>query len=200
MGTYRSLGTPTADSAVNAKIYVNGVLASQGVSVTVTGAGRLANAYIGRLHGAERYMNGSLDEITVSTVLRDTNWIKLSYETQKAGSNVVTDTARPVTSIGNVAAQFAGRTLTVKTAGKGLLFQIQGVEAGKANVSLVDMWGRTVWNNAAQISAGLNNVSWNGNANNGVAVSSGIYIVRVSLIDAAGKQLGTLQRTVPFAR
>jgi hypothetical protein len=200
VGTYRSGATPTADSAVNAKIYVNGVLAGQGASVTITGAGRQANAYIGRLHGAERYMNGSLDEITVSTVLRDTNWIKLSFETQKAGSIVVTDTMRAVTSIGNVAAQFTGRSLMVKTAGKGLLFQIQGVEAGKANVSLVDMWGRTVWNNAAQINAGLNNVSWNGNANNGVAVSSGIYIVRVSLIDAAGKQVGTLQRTVPFAR
>jgi hypothetical protein len=89
VGTYRSGATPTTDSSVNTKIYVNGVLAGQGVTVTTTGAGRSANAYIGRIHGTERYMNGTLDEITVAKVARDSNWIKLAYQNQKAGNQLV---------------------------------------------------------------------------------------------------------------
>jgi hypothetical protein len=87
VGTYSS-GAPTSDSAVNAKIYVNGVLSGQGSFVSVTGVGRQANAYIGRIHNDQRYMNGSLDEITVAKVARDSNWIKLAYHSQKAQNSL----------------------------------------------------------------------------------------------------------------
>lgn len=54
-----------------------------GSSANVTGVGTGAFPYIGRIHNDQRYMNGLLDEITVSAVRRDSNWIKLAFESQK---------------------------------------------------------------------------------------------------------------------
>src|SRR5690606_8899842 len=84
-GTYRSLGTPTEDSAVNTRIYVNGVLVGTGVTAGITGTslGQQSLTYIGRISTAERYMNGALDEVRVSTSLRSDDWIKLEYQNQK---------------------------------------------------------------------------------------------------------------------
>src|SRR5690606_23836762 len=83
VGAYASAGTPTTDSAVNVQIYVDGAFMACGSPANGSGLGTNAFAYIPRIHGNERHMNGILDEITVSAVRRDSNWIKLSYESQK---------------------------------------------------------------------------------------------------------------------
>jgi len=83
VGTYASAGTPTVDSSVNVRLYVDGVQVGVAGSAGVTGIGTGAFPYIGRIHNSQRYMNGLLDEITVSKVRRDSNWVKLSYESQK---------------------------------------------------------------------------------------------------------------------
>jgi flagellar hook assembly protein FlgD len=79
-GVYASPGTPALDSV---RIYVDGRLAGTNGTGSVVNMGQASTPYIGRLHNADRYMNGLLDHITVSAVRRDSNWIKLSYESQK---------------------------------------------------------------------------------------------------------------------
>jgi hypothetical protein len=64
----------------------------------------------------------------------------------------------------------------------------------------MDMWGRTVWSHTAATAAGMNQVLWNGQANNGSLVSSGVYVVRVSLLDAANKVTATSERRIPLTR
>jgi hypothetical protein len=46
----------------------------------------------------------------------------------------------------------------------------------------------------------MNQVLWNGQANNGSLVSSGVYVVRVSLFDARNKVTATSERRVPLTR
>jgi hypothetical protein len=46
--------------------------------------------WIGRSGSTDGYFQGKVDELTLSKVARDTNFIKLSYQTQKPASTVVT--------------------------------------------------------------------------------------------------------------
>ena len=60
------------------------------------------------------------------------------------------------------------------------------------------MFGRTVCTNKAQLSAGMNQIVWNGKAGNGQGIGSGIYVVRMNLLDANGKPSASLTRKVPL--
>ena len=65
-----------------AKLYKNGVLAPN-----TTGAGASAPTtafYVGANVGAPRTMQGSIDEVRISNVVRSTDWIKTEYNNQSA--------------------------------------------------------------------------------------------------------------------
>jgi flagellar hook assembly protein FlgD len=142
-----------------------------------------------------------MDEVRIQNALRDSNWIRLEYENQKANQSLVWTTQPPVGIAGSSAARAATFGFTAKALGDGMLFRIDGTEdARRARVALVDMWGRTVWSHTATTAAGMNQVLWNGQANNGSLVSSGVYVVRVSLFDARNKVTATSERRVPLTR
>ncbi len=95
VGSYSSSVAPTGDASgaaklslsMNAGTPVTGAIASQ---ATGTSIGKRGQTFIGKIGSNERYMSGTIDEITVSKVVRAADWIKLSYETQKAASTLVT--------------------------------------------------------------------------------------------------------------
>ncbi len=98
-GSYSLVGTPAVGAtdntgAANLKFSVNGgapVTSATGDVATGAQIGTTALPYIGKGTGSTpRYMNGTLDEITVSNVQRSQDWIKLGYETQKAGTTALT--------------------------------------------------------------------------------------------------------------
>jgi hypothetical protein len=60
------------------------------------------------------------------------------------------------------------------------------------------MRGGTVWSHAA--TPGTSRVVWNGEANNGTPVASGIYMVRVSILDGKGGPVRTFERRIPYTR
>jgi hypothetical protein len=160
-----------------------------------------ANVFIGRAgESARRWWWGNLDEIRSASVPRSPDWVKLEFENQKAGQSLVWLTQPPVGIAGSSAARAATFGFTAKPHGDGMAFQIQGAEAGKAQVTLVDMWGRTVWNHTATTAAGMNQVIWSGQARSGNLVSSGVYVVRVSLLDPENKVTATSERRVPLTR
>jgi hypothetical protein len=151
--------------------------------------------------GADHWFAGIMDEVRIQNALRDSNWIRLEYENQKANQSLVWTTQPPVGIAGSSAAREATFGFTAKALGDGMLFRIDGTEdARRARVALVDMWGRTVWSHTATTAAGMNQVLWNGQANNGSLVSSGVYVVRVSLFDARNKVTATSERRVPLTR
>src|SRR5690606_11285308 len=77
-----------------ARIYINGALANTTFfgDIANEGAGRnlTHDVHIGILGGSlDRAFVGRIDEVTVSGVVRDSNWIKLAYENQKPGNSLV---------------------------------------------------------------------------------------------------------------
>ncbi len=182
-------------------IYLNGVLAT-GVPTldnsSTTARVTTQNLTFGRNpDGASRYFRGEIDEINIAGVARSADWIKLEYENQKATQTLVSQTAPPVGIArgGNGSASLQAEIgLTVKALGNGMLFQLSG-STGGGKVNLMDIYGRTVW--SASFPAGVSQVSWNGMATNGQAISGGVYLARVTLSAVNGKTK-TLEAKVPF--
>ncbi|MDB5104420.1 MAG: hypothetical protein JWP91_2109 [Fibrobacteres bacterium] len=74
------------------KLYYNGDFNNSKTSAgNYTGTG---DVYLGKNTWGIDYFDGTLDEIHISTVVRDSNWIKLEYQTQRSSGNVFWN-ARP---------------------------------------------------------------------------------------------------------
>jgi hypothetical protein len=75
------------------------------------------------------------------------------------------------------------------------MFRLQGVQ-GRATLSMIDVWGRTIWNGEFANGA----LSWDGRATSGSSVAPGLYVARVSIRDAQGKVTQVLNRKIPLTR
>jgi len=73
-------------------LYVNGQLTASGISSSASLAVDANDVSIGaeQNYAYSEFFNGIIDEVEASNVDRPASWIKLSYETQKPGSRVVT--------------------------------------------------------------------------------------------------------------
>jgi hypothetical protein len=116
-----------------------------------------------------RFWNGYLDEITFSRTVRNADWVKLNYETQKAGATAVT--------VGSVVGISSGTpdwspSFLIRNAGSGFVFTVPG--AGR--VTVLDIKGREVWSHTSAQPA---DVSWNGLGANGARLS-GAFVARVT--------------------
>ena len=70
-----------------AKLYIDGIQA--GASVDISGLGSVTNAEpftIGSHGGPGKYFNGILDEVRISSVLRDAQWVETEYNNQSSPS------------------------------------------------------------------------------------------------------------------
>ncbi len=68
--------------------------------------------------------------------------------------------------------------------------------SGRASLTLLDVWGRTIWEGAFVDGA----LTWDGRTASGAEAGSGLYLARVTVRDAQGKLLQVLDRRVPFTR
>jgi hypothetical protein len=184
-------------------IFKNGVSLATGTSTgtlsTAIQNTTRADAYIGRSNNGgtadNDYYAGKVDEAQLSNVARSVNWVKLTYETQRPGANLMTlgATGVPV-GIRSGAAMLTG-AFSVQGAGQGLLFRFpEG--APRVTVSLTDLGGRAIW--ARTVRSGEKSLLWDGKATGGSRVTAGNYIVRVQLQDARGRVLGSSEKTVAF--
>ena len=85
-GTWKYVVATRNKTAGTKYIYVDGSLKASGTSNT-NSLNAATSLYIGRIQENGNYYTGNLDEIQISSVVRDTNWIKLSYETQRYTNN-----------------------------------------------------------------------------------------------------------------
>jgi hypothetical protein len=186
------------------ELYLDGVRVDVGMVSTASTAARLENIQV--VIGAEptsatafrRYFNGILDEVRMSNVARSADWVRLEHENQKVGATMVKVLDTLPTSISRtLRATDAG--FSVKSQSGGLVFNITDKGASKAKVTLVDMWGRTVWAQTADIRNGRA-VVWNGRTLNGQPAPQGIYAARISLLDDTNASLRVIDRKVPLTR
>lgn len=77
--------TGTFDGVNTARVYTNGALKTSSTSITRSTSNTTTTLRLGipsAAATAERY-GGVLDELQISKVVRDSNWVKLSYQTQR---------------------------------------------------------------------------------------------------------------------
>ncbi len=145
---------------------------------------------------ADSTFNGKVDEARLSHVTRPADWFKFEYESQRPGAALITygPTTTPVAL--RAGATPAQHDFTARASGNGLRFHTT-TEAPRATITVIDLAGRDVW--SRNFSDGSHkSFVWDGKTPAGSAVSSGRYIVRLRLMDAAGKTLGTIDQTVAF--
>ncbi len=161
--------------------------------------GMRSSAWIGRaLWSADALISGIYDEVRVANVARSADWVKLEYENQKAAQTLVTIDTLTFPSTGIANALLGGPALSYRTLQDGVMFNIRTDKAAKARIEILDMRGRAIWTRSLQATAGVNEVLWNGRTQQGNG--SGIYFVRMLLLDANNKPTHTLERKLPLAR
>jgi hypothetical protein len=154
-------------------LFVNGVLRDSTPALPDLAVGLRNYVYMGRssVTPSDPYFQGKFDEVQVSKVGRSADWAKLTYAIQKPGISVL-DT-NTLVSISDAPSLASKGLFSARTAGSGMQFFLPAAKAGR--LSVVDLWGRTVW--SRNIPAGVTAVSWNGKATRGSA-ARGVYVAR----------------------
>jgi hypothetical protein len=193
-------------STVETILYVNGQPLSGGVGTATSTAARVLTRDVvigaqpaGSNTAVQRPFDGTVDEVRMASVARDPDWILLEYENQKAGSNVVKLMDAIPASLGRVTEPRA--MFSVSRVGNGLRFDIGGVSAisaERARITVMNVRGVTISNHVSALKNGF--LAWNGRGADGQPVAQGVYAVRITLLNARGESVRTLEKKVPFTR
>jgi hypothetical protein len=176
-----------------------------GVAVATGSTSGPINTGTGDLQIARRpdgtgYLTGMLDEVRIQGVARSADWARLEFENQKPSGQTLLQLASEV-SIRSGAVRRAGvSAIGVRASASGLVFTLptSGNGAnGTRFVSLIDLQGRTLWNRS--LSAGAQELAWNGLDRSGRAVSAGLYFVQAFSVDASGKTIGSSFLRISYA-
>jgi hypothetical protein len=191
-------------------IYMNGIAQATGtssgtLSTAIQNVTR-SEAFIGRSNNGTTADNdffaGKVDEPQLSNVSRSANWVKLSYETQRPGSNLITlgATGIPIAiHSGSAYPRAVAQDFSVQAIDGGLAFRMN-LNAPRATVSILDIGGRTLWSRTLRNGnqSSLQEINWDGSTSNGRRVNAGNYVVRVRTEDAKGRMIEVSEKTVAF--
>lgn len=186
-------------------LYVDGTLAESVLDCCGGGGNRdeTANFFIGRAgESARRWWWGHVDELRVSGVARSADWARLAYHNQKPNATMMihADTV-PVVSLAGARAYDRRMTGGVRSGPEGVRFRLSGATHARFEVSTLD--GRAVWSGTATGrpdagSEGAAEAVWRAGGAHGAA--RGLYTVRMTATDAAGKALATKTLRFTVAR
>jgi hypothetical protein len=189
-------------AGTDAGIYVNGVRMDGGPSTAASTAARVLNTDV--VIGAQptsntavqRPFDGILDEVRLSSAARDGEWIKLDYETQKAGSSVVSLQDAIPASLGHRPAG-ARPAFRARQSGGGWTFEVDG-SAAKARVTVLDVRGVAMHSRVSAL--GGEALSWDGATAAGLRAPPGVYAVRIDLLNARDETVAVLGARIPVTR
>jgi biopolymer transport protein ExbB len=193
------VGVHTANDVA---LYVNGFRMDGGFSTATSTAARVETRDVvigaqpaGSNTTVQRPFDGIVDEVRMASAARDADWIRLEFETQKAGSTAV----RVLDTIPVSLAPAAPRaTFSVRGHGNGLLFSVNATGAARARLEVLDMRGLTVSSTFSDLRGGT--LAWDGTGSGGRLAPQGVYAVRITLLNAQGRVVRTLEKKVPFTR
>jgi biopolymer transport protein ExbB len=176
-------------NGINMSLFLNGAVIASPTTGATGGTRTITyDVNIGRRSDGSNYFNGFIDEVQIANVARDTNWIKLSYENQKASQTLVfvegttnSIASQPVVS-GSITLQ-NGTTVQLKVPGRAsIACHLATANLSGVKMSIVDLYGRTVWSKT--FSSSTREVSWNGETMSGNRAVAGTYIVRLTALGA----------------
>ena len=176
--------------------YVNGVrtvdtIASGTAAQVVTGdicIGRQSSVTGNTTTAPYREFWGMIDEVQMSNVARSADWIKLSYQNQKASQTLVFVVGTLPSGIAGKQALNAvsqnGSTIQLKVAGKtSVACHLASTNYTNLKITIVDLNGHTVWNTT--INGSVHEVAWNGKTISGNAVVPGAYIAHITTLGSS---------------
>jgi hypothetical protein len=172
------------------RVYRNGTL---GGSITKDGTPvNSGEDWLIGAWGTSRNFLGSMDEIRFSNRVRSASWIKLAYETQKAGAAVLTfgATTTPV-ALHKAAERLAGGTMAVEAVASGLLFRLPPGQ-GTALLTVADLKGRLIWSREVELGSAATTLSRGD-------MPAGTYMARLTLRENGAAER-TMRRRVTIAR
>lgn len=153
--------------------------------------------------GSQFYFNGAIDEVVISKALRTADWIKLSFENQKASQALVGIGTPVVGVIASKSPSFNGRSgLTLSPMGASIKigYTIPGSGAQNAVISIHNLQGKQVWKSIVDnsMTSGLHEQMWNGRNSQSQPVIRGVYVVKFSMFDIAKQRTVNLQRSLLY--
>jgi len=181
--------------------YVNGATIGSSAIATGTSAqvvtgdvclGRQSSVTGSTTSSPYRVFNGMIDEVEMANVARDTNWIQLSYQNQKASQTLVfvvgTTTSgiagRQPVSLANAVGN--GSTIRLSVAGKtSAECHFASAKVDGVKIAIIDLYGRTVWNKT--INGSVREIAWDGSTISGRKAVSGTYIVRITTLGSSSQ-------------
>jgi hypothetical protein len=116
-----------------------------------------------------RPWKGQIDEVRISNVARDSNYLRLNFETQKAAENPITFGSGVVSLRPAAAKGLPG--FGIRATGALVTFNLPAGQTG-VKVSVRDLSGRIVWSRTA--AAGQRELAW-------TADQSGVFIARTEV-------------------
>jgi hypothetical protein len=170
-------------------LYLNGALEATTFGPGTEGSQVTDNSVaIGRRAEAEdRFWNGALDEIRLESVARSADWVKLDFESQKPGNNLLKfgATQAPI-SVSHRLPVATQSAFTARRSGGTFVFALPPEVANGSKVArltVMDAQGRVSW--TSQSAAGARSIVWNGRGADGKFAANGLYFAR--LVSAEGK-------------
>ncbi len=129
--------------------------------------------------------NGALT-CAVSGLRDTTNYTFTVTATNAAGTGAA---SAPSTAVAGILSFSTKNGFGLQKVGSSMLLQLP-LTSGSKHVSILDIWGRTVWSRMAN--GQTQQLTWNGKSAKGSA-TAGIYFLRVSLRNADGSRVNNLQ-------
>ncbi len=182
MGTYKGAAV---NGAIAETLFYDGnpVATLAAVNMNNNGRNENYNVFIGALpsntsppNGASvsRFWNGSLDELSVSKIVRSSAWVKLCYQTQKPGANAVSLGASLVPT---ALAPFVSKSsFVIQQTGSSVVFHFP-TQPGGVEISIVDAMGHKVW--GGKVKPGISECIWDPKTGARPA-KAGVYFVRIA--------------------
>jgi len=128
------------------------------------------------------------DSCVVTNLTNTTSYTFTMVAINSAGSGAATTSA----AVTEINAFTAKNGFGLQMAGSTMLLRMPSL-SGEVRVSILDMWGRTVWNRT--VSGDIGQVTWNGNSNQGSAAPVGMYVLRLAFQKGAGNPASAIQTT-----
>ncbi len=183
-------GLPGAPTGVTAASTTAGQATISWTAPTATGTSAITSYKATAVQDTSKHCTATAPAVTCTvTGLTLSSYTFTVAAINSAGTGTSSAASSPVSSI----FAFGSKTgFSLQMIGSSMLLHIPAV-SGNMRVSIVDLWGRTVWNRT--VAGNIGQLSWDGKSNTGVSTPTGMYVLRVGFQKGGGNPANSIQTT-----
>jgi hypothetical protein len=184
--------TPITVPAAPANVMVQG--ASGQITVTwsappSTGGSPITGYLVTAVQDTSKHCVTTTTTSCVVTGVNNTQSYNFIVVATNAAGTSPADTSKAVTHIFDFASNGG---FSLQMIGSSLLLHMPAM-TGEMRISVIDLWGRTLWDRT--VSGSSAQLLWDGNTNHGSFAPAGMYVLRVALVNSIGNPGNAIQTT-----